>query len=307
MIVAVVAACAMLCVSCGPKEGVIAKDYKIDLIMAQDSHYVNDAPYFSTGDYVEQDWNWDGDEMYRIDYHGGEHPYQESFFHEGNRIVRTTVPAYNIRVEYFYGTRQLEHIEVYASDELYSYMAFVHDGQTLTDIVCHYFEVSDTNNAVLDRMSNPLRVLVGDEVAGCLEQNVAVGAKGAKDGTKSVRYKLSWNGDNPTRITCTDAEGEKVIYLTYEETDNPFYQLYGFRGLTDPIFGFGMLSRNNIRTIRMPYNRNKNQLFTYSYEYDGDAVAKRTLTYSYPSIEALTLDSVMYKVVRTERFSYIKE
>ena len=48
---------AILCVSCGPKEGVIGKKHKIDQIMAVDSHYQDDRLLMTTDTYIEQKWN----------------------------------------------------------------------------------------------------------------------------------------------------------------------------------------------------------------------------------------------------------
>ncbi|MBO7489342.1 MAG: hypothetical protein J6T88_03595 [Bacteroidales bacterium] len=302
---------AMLCVSCGPKEGVIGKKHKIDQIMAVDSHYQDDRLLMTTDTYIEQKWNWDGKEMYRIDYHGGEHPYSEVFFYDGRKIIRTTVPAYSIRSEFFYDGRKLERIEVYDKDELYCNMAFIHDGKQLTGISCNYYTVSDTNNAILEKMANPLRSLVGDEVAMCLNsencQRIARQKARSSKSSVNVRYEIAWNDDNPTQIVCSDAEGQRTIRLQYDSKENPFYQLYGFHELNDPIFGFAMLSKNNVLAIRMPYKRNNNQLFKYRYEYDGDVVAKRWLSYSYPSVDYTTLDSVTYKFEKAEEFSYIED
>lgn len=296
--------------SCGPKEGALDNSHRIDQITAVDNHYQNNVLIMTTDSYIEQKWSWDGKEVYRIDYHGGEHPYSEVFFCDNrHRIIRTVVPAYNIRSEFAYDGRKLDQIEVYDNDELYCKMAFIHDGKRLVEIECRYYAVSDTNNAILDKVANPLTSLVGDDLAECLvyENSKRLAQKSAKSSKSSayVHYEIDWDDDNPTQIVCTDDAGKRTIKLEYDSKDNPFYQLYGFREMNDPVFGFAMLSKNNVTSIRMPYRNNDDQLFTYRYEYDGDAVAKRWLTYSYPSVDYVTLDSVMYKFEKAEQFSYL--
>ena len=310
-IIIVLAAIGVLCLSaCGPKEGALDKNHRIDQITAVDNHYQDDILIMTTDSYIEQKWNWDGKEVYRIDYHGGEHPYSEVFFCDNrHRIIRTIVPAYNIRSEFTYDGRKLEHIDIFDNDELYCKMVFIHDGKQLVEILCNYYAVSDTNNPILAKIANPLTSLVGDDVADCLAsecskrlaRQMAVSSKSSA----YVRYEITWNDDNPTRIVCTDDDGTRTINVEYDSKDNPFCQLFGFREMNDPIYGFAMLSKNNVTSIRMPYRNNKSQLFTYRYEYDGDAVAKRWLTYSFPSIDYATLDSVIYKFEKSEQFSYL--
>lgn len=296
----------LLFASCGTKEGALRTKTKISQITSVENHYADGTLFYTTGSYLEQDWKWDDKEVYRIDYHGGEHPYSENFFYDNrHRIVRTTVPAYYIRTELFYDGRKLEHIEVYDNDELYCYMTFVHEGRDLVEISCNYYPVSDTSNPVLDKVANPLAPLLGDDAAQSLESGVR--CKGAGRKGASVRYLIEWTEDNPTHITCIDAEGSKDIYIAYTYYDNPYFQLYGFREMNNPLFRFGMLPRNAVDRIVMPFGRSKNQQFFYYYQYVDDVVSECRMKYSYSAVVGSDFDSVMYSVEKVQHFTYLDQ
>ena len=287
----------------------LGKKYRIDQVISSEKHFQNNQLFFSNVGFVAEDWHWDGKEMYRIDY-GYDHPYSENFFYGSKRrIERTTVPAYNIRSEYFYDGRELEHIDVYDKDELYCKMVFVHDEKKLVEVRCNYYDVSDTTNPILAKSTCPLANLVGGDFGMqiAVDEVQRIGEKMAK-GSKnniSVRYEFTWTDDNVTAVKCTDNEGVRNIVLTYDDKINPYSQLYGFRELNDPIFGFEMLSKNNILSIRMPYRNVENQMFRFSYEYDDDCPLRRVLTYSYQTYIVGEFESVDYRVEREENFSYL--
>jgi hypothetical protein len=224
--------------------------------------------------------------------------------------MRTTVPAYGIRSEYFYDGRELEHIEVYDQDELYCKMVFVHNDKKLTELTCSYFTISDTNNPILEKCCSPISSLVGgslgiqfakEEAARIVRQS----KKGVKAAT-SVRYEFTWTDKNVTSVKCTDNEGVRNIVLTYDDKTNPYNQLFGFRELNDPIYGFEMLSENNILTILMPYGRVDNQMFRFDYEYIDDLPSSRVLTFSYRTFIPGVVEDVQYKVEKTETYTYLK-
>lgn len=300
-------AVAVLASSCSKREGVLDKKNKIDNIYAVENRYFDDQLYNSIENYLAEEWNWDGNELYRIDYHS-DHPYSENFFYGSHRrLERTTVPAYDIRSEFFYDGRQLEHIDIFQNDEPYMTVSLLHDEQ-LYEIDCQYHQTHiDTASAALLRHISPLAFLLGAQVAAQLEgDNLVRLADLQRRGAKSLstRYVLTWSDNNVTSIDCIDADGTRHIALTYDDKTNPYCQLFGYRELTDPLFGFEMLSENNITSIRMPYLNNKNQLFTYRYEYQDDCPSKRTLTYSYPTVNN-TFDSVMFKYEKIETINYI--
>ena len=295
-------------VSCSKKEGAPDHRYRINNIVAEENHYHDNALFANIPSYVEEDWQWDGDELYRIDYLG-DHAYSENFFLDNrDRIIQTTIPAYYIRTMFHYDGRKLERIDIYNHDELYSDMVFVHNDKRLSEIVCNYY-MADTTNPALVKISNPLSAMlqnkVGEIHAMECAKNVEKQLKTNAKQTVSVHYSLTWSDNNVTAINCSTPDGTYTITLTYDNHRNPYSQLFGYREMTDPVYGFEMLSENNILTITMPYNNIKNQLFTYTYQYDDEYPSRRTLAYSYRSIN-LTFDSVTYKYERTETFNYLQ-
>lgn len=294
--------------SCSKKEGAVDHRYRIDNIVAEENHYQDTLLFASIPTYLEEDWQWDGNELYRIDYLG-DHAYSENFFLDNrNRITQTTIPAYNIMTVFHYDGRKLDRIDIYNHNELYSDMRFVHNDKRLDEIVCNYY-MADTSNPALVKICDPIASLFKNKVGTihAMESTKSIEKlmKANAKQTVCVHYSLTWDDDNVTAINCSGPDGTYAITLTYDDKRNPYSQLFGYREITDPIYGFEMLSENNILTITMPYKDINNQLFTYTYQYDGKYPSRRTLTYSYPSINA-TFDSVTYKYERTETFNYIQ-
>ena len=309
-IICVAASLCLLCslLSCGKKEGRVGHKERIDYIVATENIYYDGVLDFSTGEYVGEKWNWDGKELYRIDY-GDKMPYSENIFYDKrNRIIRTTVPAYMIRNEFVYDGRMLDHIDCYKNDELFSRTSITHGDNVITSIVCQYFVAEPADTGIVAVAHNPLNAVLGHNVAKlfCCEQarkTLLDKKKGSKD-VAVVEYDLSWSDDNLTHITCVSSEGRKEISLSYDDKCNPYKQLYSYHDLNDGVCGFKMLSENNVTKVIMPYGVLDELVFTYKYEYDGDYPVARTLTYSFPVIDDATWDSVIAKHETVERITY---
>lgn len=295
---------ALLVTACGKKEGAPEKKYRIDDITAVETQYHDNVLVSTIDAYVEEDWHWDGNEVYRIDYRS-DHPYSENIYYDSRRrIVRTTIPAYNISTEFAYSDRLLDRIDCYRDDQLFATYTFIHDADDLlTEIDCHRYPLAgDSNLIVLPMRANPLTALLGTQLARPLMARA--GRSGAKSASET-RYCLTWTDDNVTAIQCIEGDTTTTVSLTYDSHSNPYNQLFNYRELNDPIYGFEMLSANNIVTLRMPYLYYGNTLFTYQYEYDGDCPAKRTLTYSYRGVSNASLDSVTVTCHKTETYKYV--
>lgn len=268
---------------CSKKEGSISHREKIQTVTADEHHYQDDQLYYSLEEYVEEAWNWDGNELYRIDYQG-QYSYSENFFYDRkNRLKSTTVPAYGIRREFFYSGKELDHIDTYKDMRLVGRMSFTHTDGVLTEIAVDRWLTDDADSVVDFIMRKSL------------------GAWCSK--SASCRYQLQWNENDVVRIDCQGADTTYSISLTYDKKNNPYHQLFGYQELNDPIFGFEMLSQHNVETIHMPFGKIKDQLFSFQYKYDGNYPAERTLTYKYNTVSN-TFDSVEYKVVKKEKYTY---
>ena len=296
--------------SCSKKEGAPEKRSRIDEVLAVENRYENGVCYFKLDTYVEEDWNWDGKEVYRIDYYS-DHPYSENLYYGSHRrIVRTTIPAYDLSTELFYNGNLLDHIDCYRNELLLCRYSFIHSDDLLTEIDLQQFhDFDDTLTLSLIAHSHPLSALLGTPLTAKLVADGAAGShsplKGAaKEGTQTA-YHLTWTENNVTEIACVSADGTRTIKLTYDDMHNPYNQLFAYRELNDPIYGFEMLSENNIRTIRMPDANGREQLYTYNYEYADDFPAKRTFSYTYLGISNATLDTVTYTYEKIQTFHYI--
>ena len=289
---------AIVCLAgCMHKEGKLYTSHCINDVVAVESRYMDEVEYYTTGTYVSETWNWNGKELYRIDYRG-DHPYSENLFYEGSRLSWTTIPAYGIRMDYFYDGRKLDRIEVSKDDEPLCRWSFFHDGTTLDKIVCHQFSQS----APLPS-TNPLSCYLGNEVSSFLvAQCMAVASERKEE--SDMTYNLLWADDELKEIQCDVGDTVWSIKLSYDNKWNPYCQLWGYREMNDPIFGFDMVSRHNVVSIEMPYNGRQSQLFTFSYEYEDDYPVKRILNYTYPSVNETTWDSVDVRYQRIETIHY---
>lgn len=302
----ILSAVVILFAGCGKKEGAIDHRQKIDYVTAIENRYsgVENTLYYSTGEYTSEKWNWDGNEMYRIDY-GGYNPYSENFYFDGRgRIMRTTVPAYRIRRDFFYDGRKLDKIECYVDDELFSNTSYLHGDGGLYEIVCTYYDTGEEKKKSVCPIANPLYVILGHEISDAVSQEICRLSSSDKGSNSEVRYKLSWNDNNLTYIQCVTNEGTVDISITYDDKRNPYRQLYGYRESDDELFGFKMMSENNILTIRMPYENRGMTLFSYDYLYDGKYPSQRRLSYSYEILNENTWDSVTVTFEKVENFYY---
>ena len=262
---------------------------KIDQVMASEFRYEDDQLVYSLNEYVEQQWIWDGKKVIRVDYRD-ENQYSENFFYDGRKLIKTTVPAYNLVSEFSYDGSLLEKIEISRDGNSVATLEFIHAGKVLDEIVCHR-SVADSD------MVWPMWSRYA--LAPICE------TRSAAKGGVSVHYKLTWNDENVERIdVSSDGIDPYTILLTYDNKVNPYSQLFGNHEMNESIFGFKMLSENNITSIVMPYPKQGIVHFDYSYSYDGDYPSSRNLTYSYPSLSA-TFDSVTLRVEKNEKYTYL--
>jgi len=305
-------ACVAAFASCSKMEGRIDKHRKMDNVVMTENRYNDGALYYTTGTYISEKWNWDGKEMYRVDYYG-DSPYSENFFYDNRRrIVRTTVPAYDISSEISYDGRNIDHIDVYEAEQQLMRMDFVRGEKSINEIVCTYYKsVDDVAKLGAIVRGVPVVSTLGAEVVSAVAGNdVRMMAQKGSLSTKSgytVRYALTWKDDNIVRVVRNDGAESTVITLSYDDKNNPYSQLMGYRELDDALFGFGMLCENNVTLMSMPYENHGVVDFKYSYEYEDDYPVKRTLNYTYNMLSSETWDSVSIRVEKIETMNYMKD
>jgi len=287
-------------VSCGPKEGVVDHRQRIDQIYASEKASLDGQALYEYNNLLAEQWNWDGNELYRIDYQFST-TYSENIFYDGrHRIIRTTVPAYRQRNDFRYDGRQLNYIDCYEADSLVSTIQFVHDGNVLTEIQRYDYRQSSA------KIGNLFRQLLGTDLACAIEMGARRHRAQTKgNGTVRTDFHFEWDDDdNVSRVTYNDGTQTQQIVLTYDEMHNPYSELYTSFMMDESIFGFAMMSRHNVVTMRMPYEMQSDLLFTYTYQYEDDYPTSRHLHYSYSSMNETDWTEALYEYDKTEVYSY---
>ena len=288
--------------SCSKKEGKISAKHRLDNVVAIESRYIGNEQIYTTGTYSSEDWHWDGNEAYRIDY-GGPGAYSEIFFYDNrHRIAKTTVPAFGIVSEFHYDGRMLEHVDYLKDGSLFSTVSFVHDDEQLTEIIRTTF-VADS---VVSRISSSLiSSFWGRCDVGQLAQQTR--RTNSPKQTQTEHFQLTWSNNNVVAIRCSDGVEAYDISVTYDDKKNPYSQLFGYHDMNIEVGNFKMMSENNITRIVMPYKNYGNTTFDFKYVYDDeDYPSQRTMSYSFPVINTDTWEEVSARCEFTETYSYLK-
>lgn len=129
----------------------------------------------------------------------------------------------------------------------------------------------------------------------------------AKDDSHTVteHYKLTWEDDNVTVVSCSIGDEHYEISLSYDDKNNPYRYLLGYHESDNFDHAF-RLSENNIVSITLPDTRIGASRYSYTYSYDGKFPTNRTLSYSYPSINTVTWDSVNIRCEMVETIEYME-
>lgn len=252
--------------------------------------------------YLAERWHWNDDELIRIDY-SDDATYCEWFYYDTRgRIVRTEVPAYGIKNCFDYQGRKLARIDCYRHDELEKTLRFTHDGTKLATL--EIIPATGGAKAALPPEVSPLRMLIGSEMAAVVEAQAKMASAATKAPTATL-YKFKWSDGNLVKMTCTEADGTTwEATMKYDDKRNPYSELWGYYEMNDPIFGFQMMSTNNLTQLVMPYQGNDNQLVEYIYTYDGKYPDHRTTTYSYVALSEQTWDEIVVTYTKEETIHY---
>lgn len=287
----------VVCVMAGcKKEGKLNTKQKIDKVFREESMMMGGEMLYHDAESLSEEWCWDGKELYRIDYYVN-HQCSENFFYDGKQIVRTTVPAYGIENRLHYDGRELERIESYIDGELDYTILFSHDDGKISEMRWIYStsETSENNNnPLLDKMFG------GELVVAITANNEMLRKRSGRKDDSEIVYHFEWKDGNVKKVTCGDWQAE----MTYDDNYNPYHNLFGENELNDPLFGFEMMSENNIRTITMPFKTYGTIVFTYTYEYEDDFPKRRTLNYSYSAPGISSYEMTSYELTRVEKFIY---
>lgn len=295
----------LLWVSCGKREGAPDSRQRLSQVFSEEWTMMGESEYYHDARHLAERWNWDRKELYRIDYYDSP-PYSEVFFYEGKQIIRTTVPAYNIRNEYFYDGRVLERIDCYRKDTLLYSSQFRHNDNRMVGMDVHYQggSVASKQEEALLFTGSPL---LGDMMVRLLvEDHRRMEAQRQKKGNKSdfeVNYEFTWDDDDVTLITRRVETDIQEIELRYDECRNPYAQLFGYRELNGSVvMGFRMLSEHNI--VKATFRGDAPMVYNCSYQYDGNIPVRRTVTYTYTAADIQTLEETTYTFTHIDEYQY---
>lgn len=292
--------------SCGKREGAPDIRGRLVQVYSEETMMMGESELYHYERHLSEQWNWDGKELYRIDYYDSP-PYSEVFFYDGRQISRTTIPAYNIRNEFVYDGRMLERIDCYRKDTLLYSCRFRHEDDRMAGMDIHHTDNPATSNQKADLFYATFSPLMG-EMAGRLlaeDQKRLVESrqkKGCKGGYEE-QYDFTWNDDDVTLITHRVGSDLEETELSYDDGRNPYAQLFGYREInTSPVMGFRMLSEHNV--ISATVRGNETRVYNCSYQYDGKYPIRRTVTYSYEASDIQTLEETTYSCTHVDEYRY---
>ncbi len=263
--------------ACGKKEGVIPTAHRISQVFSEEHITFEGQPYYDCENHLSQQWNWDDDLLFRIDYRDNP-PYSEVLYHDGSRLVATRVLAYGVRTELSYDGRKLETIDCFRNDTLFARYAFHHDGQQMTGFDLTIYDSAAAAPRSLIRTALPL----DDALVSYLDADFRNLSRqiAAKSGSV-VHYDFQWDDEDLVQVVCrSDNQTLWSASITYDDKLNPYAQLFGYREFSNPVSDadFRCFSRHNVLSIsRTPAGVAPD--YTYTYTYDGDWPLSRTLTY----------------------------
>ncbi len=298
----------LFCASCSKKEGALVTKNRVSQVFTEERMMMGDVELYHYDRHLSEAWNWDGKELYRIDYHDSP-PYSEVFFYEGKQISSTIIPAYRIRNEFLYDGRKLERIDCYQRDTLLYSCQFRHnDGKMTAMDVVYYASLEGTpfqKKACSVLFSHVMGDVVGALVAEeTVQTNVRRQKKGCK-GNYVEHMEFVWDDDDVVVIRSRTDMEEYEISLQYDDKKNPYSQLFGSREMWDGvILGFRMLSEHNVVSATFPPRANEPQYVNYSYRYDGDYPVRRTVTYSYVAASRQDFEETTYSYTRVDEYAY---
>ena len=193
---------------------------------------------------LQEIWNWEGKQLSSIDYVNWDGTVYETeyFTYENNRLSR--VDYNRTYLEFKYANGKLNKLFRYYDYELEGECTFSYDSNNkISEINIVYYEGKKSEKGML----NPLGLFLPEQVVKRLERrNTTRNVK--DDGVETVSVKLTWDGDNVSKIVAEGEYSEEGFSESFSEDytfyyDNKNNPKYGFMNQYSPdIEGF---SKNN--------------------------------------------------------------
>lgn len=290
------------------KEGKLSKRIQLDTVTMKKTVYLNGQEMYQISEQRTQQWFWEGNNLFRIDYTEDESSYSELIFTQHHRIVKTQIDAYGIVSTFCYDGRRLDTIHVSVRGLPAYCCIFTHDDNKISSMLIHPYSTAADSTAMA---KGPLHLLplmgvdIPQQIVDRQIDHIArlSDAKSAGD----VLYEYRWNKDNVASMKVTYADGTAEDYIyEYDENKNPYRQCFTYYECNDGDGLFDVLSENNILSITTYYDRQSNYKFNYTYTYDDKLPVTSQLVYTYHAFNNQDLEESVFTVKEERTYSYVK-
>ncbi|MBR5984545.1 MAG: hypothetical protein IK025_12610 [Bacteroidales bacterium] len=289
------------------KEGAFKPKERISKVFRSStwSWTYNPAVYESGSDqtskYLREMWKWGDKTLDQIDYYSsnGTVSYSYNFTYDNKkRIERIDDYKDSYYTTFKYDGKVLKTVETWSNGTIYASANITYEGNAFSGRKIKkidYTEYDKKKNAKEEYLSNPLRFLLGEEIANNVD--VALNKRNATRGVFLVTIDFTWTKNNVSTMKISGNDGgyfEHTYTYTYDSNKNPFYKMYAMLGPDED--AVDCLSENNVTG------------YTYTYIEDGDTdngTVNYNLSYDgkYPSMKMYT-DTYSYSDVYHEYVGY---
>ena len=292
----IILAAATICLfaACQKSEGVFDPGKKLSKIYSETT-ITYAGMEVSSGRYLSEEWNWDGDKVTRyVSYNtDGTVRYSYDFVYDGKNLTRLDAND-GYYTEFIYDGKKLQEIRISYDGELTSKAVVTkRDGKKITQMTATSYEYIESYKR---QMNTVLQMLMPESaaefIATSLEKQVAT-----KGGETTTSIDLTWTGDNITKIALTEDDGVAEMVYSYDNKSNPRQGFHVDLRNTASMSVWG--SENNEIYDSIVANYGEGQTYNlsnhYEYEYDGQWPVKRTSTVAYETLTGTSTIEYEYK------------
>lgn len=250
-------------VSC-TKDGVYTPSKKIQRVYVSSTY---------TDKYLQQSWDWDGKLLNAINYYSssGGLNWTADYSYDGKRIIRIDDYLNSKYTTYEYDGKNLKSVSFYYKNSLEATSIISFSNNKLDKIVTTYY---DSKSAPRNLMKSSYLPLPAD-ICNIIDNYTAKAfANSESKGVDVITWKLTWDGNNISKIEGM-GDGDRIsVILQYDDKNNPtkgFFDLYSFVDDDLELDG-GMMSysKNNVTKVIVNYSDGDNEVVTFTYQYDKD-------------------------------------
>lgn len=282
----------LLLASCA-KEGKPTHKHKIAQIYSGKTVVYTESgvPAYTLSRQLVEEWQWDGNELFRIDYSEDDATYSENFFYNWrHQIVRTTVPAYDLESQFLYSQGHLMKIDVTLKGQALYSIEFIRDKKHVTQI--ELVGSVDEASALHPRL---LSHSVGPDVAQAISQSLAHNPSSKSE----THLALTWLDDDLAEIS--DGQGHTIRY-TYGTQANPLRQLYSLYALDNEVGNLDLsLLSKHVLAQKEETLAGKTSSTTYQFVGDKYPTSCNVVT----TFETMSSDNQLVSLTSTEQREFI--